>query len=96
MRLFVGFHCTCLVNSACHMFGYRSHETGDRSTNCWWVAVLTYGEGWHNNHHAHQASARHGAHWWEIDLTWEVIRLLQICGLASRVKLATPQGLEEH
>ena len=53
-------HSTWLVNSATHVWGYRSHKTRDDSTNLWWVALLTYGEGWHNNHHAFQTSARHG------------------------------------
>lgn len=88
MRIVVVFHCTWLVNSATHKFGYRTYESGDRSTNCWWVAVLTYGEGWHNNHHAFQYSARHGLQWWEIDLTWMTIQLLQTLGLATKVKLA--------
>lgn len=88
MRLVVVYHCTWLVNSATHKFGYRTYETEDKSTNCWWVAVVTYGEGWHNNHHAYQYSARHGLKWWEIDITWMTIRLLQSLGLASKVKLA--------
>ncbi len=86
VRLVVVYHCTWLVNSATHKFGYRTYETTDASTNCWWVAVLTYGEGWHNNHHAYQHSARHGLRWWEIDLTWMHIRLLQTLGLAKRIK----------
>ena len=88
LRLVVVFHCTWFVNSATHKFGYRIYDTGDRSTNCWWVALLTYGEGWHNNHHAFQYSARHGMQWWEIDLTWMTIQVLQALGLASNVKLA--------
>jgi len=88
VRLVVVWHCTWFVNSATHQFGYRTYETADRSTNCWWVALLTYGEGWHNNHHAVQSSARHGLRWWEIDLTWMTIRLLQGLGLAHQVKLA--------
>ena len=88
MRLALVYHCTWLVNSATHKFGYRTYDAGDRSTNCWWVAVLTYGEGWHNNHHAFQYSARHGLKWWEIDLTWMMIRTLQLLGLATKVKLA--------
>jgi len=87
VRLVAVYHCTWLVNSATHKFGYRNYETNDASTNCWWVAVVTYGEGWHNNHHAFQYSARHGLKWWEIDTTWLVINLLQRLGLASRVKL---------
>jgi stearoyl-CoA desaturase (delta-9 desaturase) len=82
------YHCTWLVNSATHKFGYRTHDSGDRSTNCWWVAVLVFGEGWHNNHHAYQYSARHGLEWWEIDFTWMTIQLLQALGLATNVKLA--------
>jgi stearoyl-CoA desaturase (delta-9 desaturase) len=88
VRLIAVFHCTWLVNSATHMFGYRTYESGDRSTNCWWVALLTYGEGWHNNHHAFQHSARHGLQWWEIDMTWMTIALMQKLGLATKVKLA--------
>jgi sn-1 stearoyl-lipid 9-desaturase len=88
VRLVAVFHCTWLVNSATHKFGYRTYESGDRSTNCWWVALLTYGEGWHNNHHAFQHSARHGLQWWEIDMTWMTIQFLQALGLAKKVKLA--------
>jgi sn-1 stearoyl-lipid 9-desaturase len=93
VRLFLGFHSTCFVNSACHVFGYRTHATGDRSTNCWWVALMTYGEGWHNNHHAFQTSARHGLQWWELDLTWLTIRLLQRLGLATKVRVASLSGI---
>lgn len=92
-RLVVVYHCTWLVNSATHKFGYRTYEdSGDRSTNCWWAALLTYGEGWHNNHHAYQYSARHGMKWWEIDLTWMTIRFLQFLGLAKKVKLVEEQS----
>lgn len=92
VRLVVVFHCTWFVNSATHKFGYRVYETSDRSTNCWWVALVTYGEGWHNNHHAFQYSARHGLRWWEIDLTWMTIQLLAALGLATKVKLAENRG----
>ena len=87
VRLFVGIHSTMFVNSACHMIGYRSHETKDCSTNCWWVALLTFGEGWHNNHHAFQYSARHGLRWWEIDMIWTTIQLLEFVGLAKNVEV---------
>jgi sn-1 stearoyl-lipid 9-desaturase len=86
VRLFVGFHSTCFVNSVCHMFGYRNHEVADRSTNCWWVALLTFGEGWHNNHHAAQSSARFGWRWWEVDMVWWTVKLLEKVGLATGVK----------
>jgi stearoyl-CoA desaturase (delta-9 desaturase) len=88
LRLAVVFHCTWFVNSATHKFGYKSHESNDHSKNCWWVALVTYGEGWHNNHHAYQYSARHGLNWWEIDMTWMTIRFLQILGLAKNIRLA--------
>jgi stearoyl-CoA desaturase (delta-9 desaturase) len=75
------------VNSICHKFGYRTYATDDYSTNCWWVAFLTFGEGWHNNHHACQSSAQYGRQWWEIDLVWLMIRLLQRLGLATKVRV---------
>jgi len=87
VRLVVVFHCTWFVNSATHKFGYQTYEADDHSRNCWWVALLTYGEGWHNNHHAFQFSARHGLRWWEFDMTWLTIRFFQLLGLATNVKL---------
>ena len=95
-RLFIGFHSTCLVNSACHMVGYRSHKVNDRSTNCWWVALLTFGEGWHNNHHAAQASPRYGWRWWEVDVVWLTIRLLASVGLATQLKTISAKSMREH
>ncbi|USR89411.1 fatty acid desaturase [Phormidium yuhuli AB48] len=87
VRMAVMFHCTWFVNSATHKFGYRTYESGDDSRNCWWVALVTYGEGWHNNHHAFQYSARHGLKWWEIDVTWMMISALKAVGLAKKVKM---------
>jgi hypothetical protein len=72
-----------------HCWGYRSHATRDDSTNLWWVAILTLGEGWHNNHHAFPRSARHGLRWWEVDVTYWVIRLLAVCALAKNIHLPT-------
>jgi stearoyl-CoA desaturase (delta-9 desaturase) len=80
-------HSTWLVNSATHVWGYRSHKTRDDSTNLWWVALLTYGEGWHNNHHAYQTSARHGMRWWEVDMTYITIKLMSFVGLAYAIKV---------
>ena len=80
-------HTTWLVNSATHVWGYRSHKTRDDSTNLWWVGLLAYGEGWHNNHHAFQTSARHGLRWWEIDMTYMAIKTLAFFGLAHSIKL---------
>ena len=77
LRVVVGLHATWLVNSATHMWGSRRFETRDDSRNSWWVALLTFGEGWHNNHHAHPVSARHGLAWYEFDITWITLKLLQ-------------------
>ncbi|MEM9805174.1 MAG: fatty acid desaturase [Cyanobacteria bacterium P01_D01_bin.56] len=93
VRLVVVYHCTWFVNSATHKFGYRTYKSGDYSTNCWWVALVTYGEGWHNNHHAFQFSARHGLKWWEIDTTWMTIQLLSKLGLATKVKLPKQEDM---
>lgn len=87
VRAVLVLHTTWLVNSASHIWGYRSHETRDKSTNLWWVAAVTYGEGWHNNHHAFQTSARHGMSWWELDPTYWAIRVMQVLGLAHSVKV---------
>jgi len=86
LRLVVVYHCTWLINSACHRWGYRTFATPDDSRNLWWVALLTWGEGWHNNHHANPTSARHGLRWWEVDLTFLAIRLLEGLGLAWDVE----------
>ena len=85
-RVTFGLHGTWLVNSATHLWGTRRFETKDDSRNSWWVALLSFGEGWHNNHHAHPRAARHGLKWYEIDFNWWGIRLLQLLGLARRVK----------
>ncbi|KAF2301435.1 hypothetical protein GH714_024071 [Hevea brasiliensis] len=87
VRIIWVFHITWLVNSACHVWGKQSWKTGDLSRNNWWVAMLAFGEGWHNNHHAFEYSARHGLEWWQIDMTWYVVRFLQAIGLATDVKL---------
>ena len=92
LRLTVVYHVTWLVNSATHFFGYRNFECSDRSTNCWWVAILSFGEGWHNNHHAHPHSARHGLRWFEFDITWQHIKALKALGLARRIRLARYPG----
>jgi len=88
VRVVVGLHATWLVNSATHMWGSRRFATRDDSRNSWWVALLTFGEGWHNNHHAHPTSARHGLAWYELDITWLQIRLLELLRIAQSVKVA--------
>lgn len=85
LRLVVVLHSTWFVNSATHMWGYRNYETSDESRNSWWVALLTFGEGWHNNHHAYPRMAKHGHKWWEVDVTYMAIRTLQMCGLAWNI-----------
>ncbi|MEM7477902.1 MAG: fatty acid desaturase [Planctomycetota bacterium] len=82
VRMVFVLHSTWLVNSASHMWGYRNYETRDDSRNNWWVALITYGEGWHNNHHAHPKMANHGHKWWEFDMTFNTIRLMRFLGLA--------------
>ncbi|HYZ84864.1 MAG TPA: fatty acid desaturase [Bryobacteraceae bacterium] len=96
LRVTLGLHATWLVNSATHMWGERRFHTKDDSRNNWWVALLTFGEGWHNNHHAHPASARHGLAWYELDITWLQIRLLQAIGIAKSVRVAKLPENEEQ
>jgi stearoyl-CoA desaturase (delta-9 desaturase) len=85
VRMVAVLHVTWFVNSASHMFGYKNYETRDDSRNLWWVAIVAYGEGWHNNHHALPRLAQHGHKWWEFDITFQVIRLLRAVGLAKNV-----------
>jgi fatty-acid desaturase len=97
LRVVVGLHATWLVNSATHMWGSRRFITKDDSKNSWWVALLTFGEGWHNNHHAHPVSARHGLAWYEFDPTWIELKLLSAVGLVWDVKVAkVTQSPEEE
>jgi fatty-acid desaturase len=86
-RTVLGLHSTWLVNSATHMWGSRRFPTNDTSRNSFWVALLTFGEGWHNNHHAHPQSPRHGLTWYELDLNWYGICVLQTLGIAWDVKV---------
>jgi len=89
LRVVVGLHATWLVNSATHMWGSRRFATRDDSRNNWWVAMITFGEGWHNNHHAHPTSARHGLAWYEFDPSWLLIKALRFCGIAKSIQVAT-------
>ncbi len=88
VRTVLGLHFTWLVNSATHMWGSRRFATQDMSTNNLLVALVTFGEGWHNNHHAHPVSAKHGLRWYEIDLNWYGIWALKKLGLARNINLA--------
>jgi fatty-acid desaturase len=84
------WHVTWSVNGFTHLWGYRNYQTGENSRNNWVVTVLTNGEGWHNNHHAHPRSARQGHRWWEVDVMYATILLLQRVGLAWDVRV--PKG----
>jgi fatty-acid desaturase len=88
LRVVVGLHATWLVNSATHMWGSRRFATRDDSRNNWWVALMTFGEGWHNNHHAHPTSARHGLAWYEFDISWIQITVLRFLGVAKSIHVA--------
>jgi stearoyl-CoA desaturase (delta-9 desaturase) len=87
-RTVAGLHTTWLVNSVSHIWGSRRFETRDTSTNNWWVALLSFGDGWHNNHHANPVSARHGLEWYEIDVNWYTIWIFKQLGLASHIHQA--------
>lgn len=85
VRTVLVWHITWSVNSLSHLWGYASHDTGENSRNNWFVAIISNGEGWHNNHHADQRSAAHGHKWWELDVTYLTIRALAAVGLADNV-----------
>jgi hypothetical protein len=93
LRVTFGLHATWLVNSATHMWGSRRFATRDDSRNSWWVALLTFGEGWHNNHHAHPVSARHGLAWYEFDVSWITLKALRAIGIVSDLKVAVRQPM---
>lgn len=91
VRLFMAHHVTWCVNSVCHIWGTRPFASGDRSTNCWWVALLASGEGWHNAHHAFERSARHGLLPGQFDLSWHVVRLFERLGWVDQVFVPSPE-----
>jgi stearoyl-CoA desaturase (delta-9 desaturase) len=88
-RVVFGLHATWAVNSATHMWGARRFATRDDSRNTWWVAIISFGEGWHNNHHAHPTSARHGLAWYEFDPSWLLVKALRYFGVAKAVQVAS-------
>ena len=97
VRVTFGLHATWLVNSATHMWGARRFATRDDSRNNWWVALMTFGEGWHNNHHAHPTSARHGLAWYELDPSWILIKILKALGVAKSIHVANvASGMAER
>jgi fatty-acid desaturase len=87
VRTIFGWHTTWFVNSLSHMFGKRRFETDDDSTNNWFVGILTFGEGWHNNHHAFPTSARHGLEWYQFDQNWITIRIFEKLGWAKKIRV---------
>ena len=94
-RVTFGLQATWLVNSATHMWGTRRFDTNDDSKNSWWVALLTWGEGWHNNHHAYPRAARHGLKWYEVDVNWYGIAFLKWLGLAKSVNLISREQMTQ-
>lgn len=95
-RVCLSHHMTWSINSICHIIGSRDYKSSDDSRNNLFFGIFSHGEGWHNNHHAFPTSARHGLKWWQFDLSWMVIRGLEICGLAWEVKLPTDKQLEKR
>jgi len=96
LRTVMGWHFTWLVNSATHLWGSRRFETRDDSRNNGLVAALSWGEGWHNNHHAHPRSAKHGLTWYEVDINWIQLRVLEMVGLAKDIYAYDAKKQEER
>lgn len=90
------WHATFCINSLAHLFGTRRYETGDTSRNNWFLAIITLGEGWHNNHHHFPSSARQGFYWWEIDFSYYMLRALEKLGLIWDLKQPTPRALSSN
>lgn len=95
VRMAIVLHATWCINSVTHVWGYKTYDNGDDSKNLWWVALLTFGEGWHNNHHAYQRAANYGHRWWEFDTTYLTIKLFQALGLAWHVAPIPKKALEK-
>jgi stearoyl-CoA desaturase (delta-9 desaturase) len=96
VRIFLTHHVTWSVNSVCHIFGRRDYETNDQSRNEWVVGLLSFGEGWHNNHHAFPRSAFHGLRWWQIDGSGYLIWSLEKLGLAKDVYRISPEQMQKR
>ncbi len=80
------FHGTCTINSLSHLFGSQRFDAGDTSKNNWLLALITLGEGWHNNHHHYQSTVRQGFYWYEFDISWYVLKTLSFVGIVSDLK----------
>jgi stearoyl-CoA desaturase (delta-9 desaturase) len=92
-RIFLVHHVTWSINSVCHLWGYQSFRGDDESRNNLFFGVFALGEGWHNNHHAFPTSARHGLRWWELDISYWIIRAMELVGLAWKVKVPRPEAI---
>jgi stearoyl-CoA desaturase (delta-9 desaturase) len=92
----LAFMAPLIVNLYCHKpaLGYESYPCGDQSRNVWWVALLSFGEGWHNNHHALPQSARFGLHKGEFDFTWQTLSFLKVFGLVTDIRLPKTPKVE--
>jgi stearoyl-CoA desaturase (delta-9 desaturase) len=93
LRMFLLHHVTWSINSICHFYGTRPFHSRDEARNNIWLSLLSFGESWHNAHHAFPASARHGLRWWEFDLSWLTIRTMKAVGLARNIKLPSPSQM---
>ena len=91
VRVFLVQHVTFSINSICHFFGRRRFATDDESTNVFWLAIPSFGESWHHNHHAFPRSATHGLRWWEVDIGGLIVRSMRRLGLAWNVVRITPE-----
>jgi stearoyl-CoA desaturase (delta-9 desaturase) len=89
------WHGTFTINSLSHLFGTRRFPTTDTSKNSWFLALVTLGEGWHNNHHYFMASARQGFYWWEIDITFYLLKVLSLFGLVRELRRVPEEILAE-
>jgi stearoyl-CoA desaturase (delta-9 desaturase) len=94
IRIFLVHHVTWSVNSACHLWGLQPYDSGDESRDNVVFGILAMGEGWHGTHHAFPTSARHGLRWWQIDVSYYVIRLMSWLRLAWDVRLPTREAQE--
>ncbi len=88
-------HGTYTINSLSHVFGKQRYKTGDSSRNNWFLALITLGEGWHNNHHHYPSSTRQGFYWWEIDITYYLLKAMSWCGLIWDLK-PVPVAMRDH
>ena len=88
------FHATASINSVAHIIGRKRYNTGDESRNNFVLALITLGEGWHNNHHQHMGCARQGFYWWEIDITYYILKFLSLCGVIWDLKPVPPQAYD--